>query len=322
MTTFSLDDVREACKKRDAWWTVFLVDPVAIRLTRLLANRTSITPNQISVAAFLLGLSAAGCFGQGTRRWLVLGAVLYHLGFVLDCCDGKIARLKGTGTLFGQWLDFMFDQVRLVCCALGLAIGQYSVTGDRTAMYPGFMIVSLSLFRYLNSAQVYKTRRTMRRRINAALEEPQAAEVTDDRPWPGDGRRHTYIEDTLRERPFSHPDEAGGAEGQRVIDLHQGFRARFPWYHDVRRYMLRHRVRTHLISGIEFQMAAFIVGPVTGAVAPVTLGAGVLLMMFEAIIIYKFWLSTRECQRILDELAPAAFVPQQQVPSARAGRLA
>ena len=56
MTTFTLDDVRTLTyKARDAWWTVFLVDPLAGRLVVGLANRTSITPNQITWSAFLLG---------------------------------------------------------------------------------------------------------------------------------------------------------------------------------------------------------------------------------------------------------------------------
>jgi phosphatidylglycerophosphate synthase len=28
----------------------------------------------------------------------VAGAVLFHLSFVIDCMDGKIARLNGTGS--------------------------------------------------------------------------------------------------------------------------------------------------------------------------------------------------------------------------------
>ncbi|MGW0537187.1 CDP-alcohol phosphatidyltransferase family protein, partial [Streptomyces sp. NPDC003032] len=49
-------------KKRDAWWTVLLVDPVATPLVRFTAMRTRITPNQITWGAFLLGLGSAACF--------------------------------------------------------------------------------------------------------------------------------------------------------------------------------------------------------------------------------------------------------------------
>src|SRR5690606_40541529 len=52
------------------------------------------------------------------------------------------------------------------------------------------------------------------------------------------------------------------------------FDSRFPWYRRIRRYLLRRRVRTHLVSGIEFQMAVFIIGPLTGAIIPAVAVAG------------------------------------------------
>ncbi|MGH3390579.1 MAG: CDP-alcohol phosphatidyltransferase family protein [Actinomadura sp.] len=315
MATFSLDDVRDVCKKRDAWWTVFLVDPPAIRLTRFLANRTSITPNQITVGSVALGAFSACCFVLATPRMLVLGALFYHLSFVLDCCDGKVARLKGTGTLFGQWLDFMLDQFRVVCCALALSIGQYAATGQVAYLYLGFVIICLDVFRYLNSAQVAKTRRAMRHQVNVAVQEQEALEVASGviGPQPQLSERQlSYIEDTLRESPDA---------GDRRVDLHREFDSRFPWYRGLRQFMLRRRVRTHLISGIEFQMAAFVIAPPAaaalggGAMFPVTLGVGALLLLMELVIIYKLLLQTRECRRVMDKLTrpwPPPSVPEQR----------
>ncbi|MFS2294977.1 MAG: CDP-alcohol phosphatidyltransferase family protein, partial [Actinomadura sp.] len=57
MANFTLDDVRQRTyKARDAWWTVLLVDPLASRLVKFTANRTRITPNQLTVGALILGL--------------------------------------------------------------------------------------------------------------------------------------------------------------------------------------------------------------------------------------------------------------------------
>ena len=77
--------------RRDAWWTVLLVDPLASRMVLPVANRTDITPNQITIVSFAVGLLSAAAFTQGDHPWLVLGALLYHLSFVLDYMDGKIA---------------------------------------------------------------------------------------------------------------------------------------------------------------------------------------------------------------------------------------
>lgn len=309
MVTFSLDDVRRVCKKRDAWWTVFLVDPLAIRLTCFLANRTSITPNQITAGSIALGGLSAGCFALASAGWLILGGLLYHLSFVLDCCDGKLARLKGGGTLFGLWLDFMFDQARVICCALALTIGQYAATGRVAYLYLGFLIICLDVLRYLNSAQVSKARRLMHKRINAAVQRRKTLEASAGIPAPqlrpGD-QQLAYL-DTPRREPGADLAKAVGGQG-RGVDLNKGFNSRFPWYAGVRLFMSRHRVRTHLVSGIEFQMAAFVLAPLiaavagSGAIFAITIGFGVPLLILELIIIYKLLLQTRDCQRTLNQI--------------------
>src|SRR5690606_27356459 len=96
---FTLQEIRERTYKvRDAWWTVWLVDPIASRLVWLVSPVRWLTPNVLTFIAFLLGVGSAACFAQGDRAWLVAGALLFHLSFVFDCMDGKIARLKGNGS--------------------------------------------------------------------------------------------------------------------------------------------------------------------------------------------------------------------------------
>uniref|UniRef100_UPI003F493250 CDP-alcohol phosphatidyltransferase family protein n=1 Tax=Nonomuraea bangladeshensis TaxID=404385 RepID=UPI003F493250 len=91
--------------------------------------------------------------------WLVAGAVLYHLSFVLDCMDGKIARLKGTGTVLGGWLDYVFDLIRVLTCTLALAWGQYAASGQEIYLVLGVVIVSLDMLRYVDALQIAKVRR-------------------------------------------------------------------------------------------------------------------------------------------------------------------
>ena len=66
--------------------------------------------------------------------------------------------------------------------------------------------------------------------------------------------------------------------------------------------MVRHRIRVHVFSGIEFMMFVFIVGPLTGAIAAVTVGAAALLVAFELLLIYKLWMATRSFTRELARL--------------------
>jgi len=158
----SLQEIREQTYKvRDAWWTVLLVDPLAARLVRLVAPYRWITPNLLTGLATLVGIGAAACFLGQSREWLIAGAVLFHLGFVIDCMDGKIARLNGTGSLFGAWFDFMFDRLRAIMCAAALMGGQYARTGNDLYLWLAVFVIGLDLLRYLNAGQMTRIRAVM-----------------------------------------------------------------------------------------------------------------------------------------------------------------
>ncbi|GAA3227304.1 CDP-alcohol phosphatidyltransferase family protein [Actinocorallia longicatena] len=226
--SYSLADVRGTLKASDSWWTVYCVDPLAIRLTRCVANRTRLTPGAVTAVAFGLGLAAAGAFATGA---LVLGAALSYLCFLADCVDGKLARLKGLGSAFGEWLDYILDRVRTVVCAAALGHGLYAATGDSGYLLFAAGVVLVDVFRYLNGQQIGKARRSLAPPVPA----PRA--------------------------PV--PERA------------------------------RDRVRRRYFSGIEFQMAVFVVGPLTGLVVQVTACAAAALLCFELHLIHAFWRQTR-----------------------------
>src|SRR3954471_14601542 len=152
-----LAEIRERTyKPRDAWWTVLLVDPVASRLVRLVAPHRRITPNMLTLLATVIGLGAAGCSEMRTRWWVGAGALFFHVSFIVDGRDGKIARLNGTGSIFGAWFDFVFDRIRVFFCALALFGGQYAHTGRISYLWLLAVVVFLDLFRYLNGSQIAK----------------------------------------------------------------------------------------------------------------------------------------------------------------------
>ncbi|MFG1941795.1 CDP-alcohol phosphatidyltransferase family protein [Nonomuraea sp. NPDC048826] len=254
MRTYSLDDVYETRKRRDSWWTVYFVDPVACRVALVVANRSQITPNNLTVFSLVLGLASAVCLGAGE---LVAGALLFYLSFMIDCVDGKIARLKGTGTPFGLWLDYVGDRVRVVLCAAGLAYGQYERTGEVAYILLGAAVAVLDLFRYVNAPQMKRVRDAITR--DRAAGEP----LIDLVPAP-------------REEDAEVP---GGP----------GFLRR------LNRFLARHRVRSHLISGIEFHAAVFVIAPLIGVAAliPVAAGASFLLLANEVFLVYRMWLFAR-----------------------------
>jgi phosphatidylglycerophosphate synthase len=308
---FTLEDVRSRTyKARDAWWTVLLVDPLASRLVKFTANRTGVTPNQLTTGALFLGLGAAACFATAETAWMLVGALLYHLSFVLDCMDGKVARLKGTGSVFGAWLDYIFDRVRVLACAIALMGGQYAATGDVAFVWTALAVVFLDMLRYLDALEIYKVRSQMRSRLVKA--QNRAAE----------------LELAVRGVPDEVDSMLGGGEAdEKVVGelqqphvlMQQGFNRRFPWYARVRNVLMRGRIRPHLISGIEFQMAVFIIAPLLAALTShaiiwTTALAGAGLLFFELVIIYKFYLSSRDFARISGELETKIAEYEAQLP--------
>jgi phosphatidylglycerophosphate synthase len=251
----ALQDIRERTyKSRDAWWTVLLVDPVAVHLVRLVAPYRWITPNLLSGLAFVLGVGSAACFALQDRWWLVAGAVLFHLSFVVDCMDGKIARLNGTGSMFGQWFDFIFDRLRVVLCAIALMGGQYARTGDVAWVWLAAGVIGLDLFRYVNGSQLGKIKNSMNARLAEARGTLPTVHLPDD---------EGETDDPVSTRP---PRSA---------------------YERVRNALLRHRIRIHVFSGIEFEMTVFIIGPLIGFVFWTSIVAAVLLLAFEALLVFR-----------------------------------
>jgi phosphatidylglycerophosphate synthase len=287
---YTIQEIRSRTyKTRDAWWTVLLVDPLASRLVQFTAGYRWVTPNRLSFAAFGLGRAAAACFLLADRWWLVAGGVLFHLAFVVDCMDGKIARLNGTGSIFGGWLDFMLDQLRVVICIVALTAGQYAATADERYLVLGGGVLVLDMFRYLNAWQIGKVKNEMRATMAARRGEPAA-----------------FVEELVRELPTGAADGADLADVEGVpLDVNREFRSRFAAFVRVRNWLIRHRIRIHVVSGIEFQMAVFVVGPITGLLLAVPAVAGALLIAFELLLIYKLWLSTRAFERDMAALKAA-----------------
>ena len=82
-------------------------------------HRAGITANQISVAAAVLGLAAAVLVAV-QLPWA--GVALWLVSRVLDGYDGMVARLSGTSTLFGGYLDITLDMLAYSAMAIAFAI--------------------------------------------------------------------------------------------------------------------------------------------------------------------------------------------------------
>lgn len=79
----------------------------------------SITPNQITIVSFIVGILASLSFALSS---LLVGAILYYLSDVLDGVDGVVARRTGKGTIYGAYLDSCLDRYVDVFILLGICV--------------------------------------------------------------------------------------------------------------------------------------------------------------------------------------------------------
>ena len=111
-----------AVKPDDGFFGTFFVSPYSKHLARA-AGRAGLTPNQVTVTSMLLGAVAAALYAGGTRTSLVLGSLVAHAAFTLDCVDGQLARWSGAFSALGAYLDAVFDRVKEYLLYAGLAVG-------------------------------------------------------------------------------------------------------------------------------------------------------------------------------------------------------
>ena len=72
-----------------------------------LAARLKITPNEVTVAGFVIVLGAAVLVADGR---LLAGAAVLVAGSLLDAIDGALARATGVSNAFGNFLDSTLDR--------------------------------------------------------------------------------------------------------------------------------------------------------------------------------------------------------------------
>lgn len=82
------------------------------------------TPTQVTMVSALCTLTGVALIALLTPTvWSSIAvAALLVLGYALDSADGQLARLTGTGSLAGEWLDHFFDSLKLATIHLAVLV--------------------------------------------------------------------------------------------------------------------------------------------------------------------------------------------------------
>jgi phosphatidylserine synthase len=152
--------LKMANRANDGFFSVFVLRKFS-KLFTWAAVRLKMTPNQVTVISFAIGLLSAYAFSRGTFWTIFTGAVLLQLSIIVDCVDGELARYTRQFSALGAWLDAITDRIKEYLVFFALAYGAAKNGSD--LWIPAMFMMVFQTFRHLsdyNFARINKVRST------------------------------------------------------------------------------------------------------------------------------------------------------------------
>ena len=125
------------------------------RLGRYLAAwayRAGLTPNGVTAISAGFTFTAIALIATVPPAWWlgVLVWLLLAVGYAFDSADGQVARLRGGGSLSGEWLDHVVDCLKISTLHLAVLVSSYqhfNLSTDSLLLVPiGYCIVGAVSF--------------------------------------------------------------------------------------------------------------------------------------------------------------------------------
>lgn len=140
--------------------------------------RLPVSANQITAASLVSGLAAAWCVAQGSMGWDIAAGALFVITYVLDNCDGEIARLKDQCSDFGMRFDTFVDWAVHTAFFAALGIGVASRFDNDLWLWMGMIAAAGGTINY--GVGIY---------LDAREKAETEAEVTGEGERPGETHR-------------------------------------------------------------------------------------------------------------------------------------
>jgi hypothetical protein len=147
-----------ANRANDGFYSVFFLRKIS-KLFTWLAVRLKMTPNQVTLISFAIGLLSAYEFSKGNFWAIFAGALLLQLSIIIDCVDGELARYTRQFSQLGAWLDAITDRIKEYLVFFALAYG--AAKNGRDLWIPAMGMMLFQTFRHLsdyNFARINKIR--------------------------------------------------------------------------------------------------------------------------------------------------------------------
>jgi len=147
-----------ANRANDGFFSVFFLRKFS-KLFTWAAVRLKMTPNQVTLISFAVGLYSAYQFSLGTFWSIFAGAALLQLSIIIDCVDGELARYTRQFSQLGAWLDAITDRIKEYLVFFALAYG--AAKDGRDLWIPAIGMMLFQTFRHIsdyNFARINKIR--------------------------------------------------------------------------------------------------------------------------------------------------------------------
>ena len=124
----SLSRLRQAQKSSRGAppYSLFINRPLG-RVLAAGAHQLGLTPNQVTYVSAAFTFAGLLLLAAAPATWwvgVVVAAALV-LGYAFDSADGQLARLRGGGSMLGEWLDHMIDSAKVSAVHLAVLVCLY-----------------------------------------------------------------------------------------------------------------------------------------------------------------------------------------------------
>ncbi|MFC2155108.1 CDP-alcohol phosphatidyltransferase family protein [Acidobacteriota bacterium] len=120
----------------------YIVRPAASLFAKILF-KTPITPNQVTIFSFYLGILSGVLYCFGEPRYFIIAGIILQFSLIFDCVDGMLARSKDMCTRFGAYLDIFLDRIVDFFFVSGIVIGHYVYSGNMKLLITGIFATAL-----------------------------------------------------------------------------------------------------------------------------------------------------------------------------------
>lgn len=129
-------------------WADVFGFPLAYKLLPLVLPFKFITPNVVSITAFIL--YAIGCVSLflDYPYHLQVAAFLVFAGYIGDDMDGQLARIRKMSSKIGDYLDKVLDILKIFLITSSLSLAVYLQTNEILYIFLGFAACFFFMYRY------------------------------------------------------------------------------------------------------------------------------------------------------------------------------